>query len=101
MPRALVLDGRHLSFDDLKALVRDEPQGGAVRLTLAPSAERAMKRSRGVLEKALREGRTVYGVNTGFGRLSDTRIEDGDLETLQTNLLRSHAVGSGPHLERP
>ncbi len=101
MPRTLALDGRHLSFDDLRALVRDEPQGRSVRLKVAPSAVRAMKRSRAVLEKALAEGRTVYGVNTGFGKLSDTRIEEEGLEKLQANLLRSHSIGSGPHLERP
>ena len=101
MPRTLALDGRHLTFDDLRALVRDGPQGKTVRLKLAPSAVRAMKRSRAVLENALAEGRTVYGVNTGFGKLSDTRIEEGALEQLQANLLRSHSIGSGPHLERP
>jgi histidine ammonia-lyase len=101
MPRTLSLDGRHLSFDDVRALVRDVPQGRTVKLKLAPTAIRAMTRSRAVLEKAIASGRAVYGVNTGFGRLSDTRIEGGDLEKLQTNLLRSHAVGSGPHLERP
>ena len=101
MPRTLALDGRHLTFDDLRALVRDEPQGRSVRLALSPAAIRAMKRSRAVLERALTDGRTVYGVNTGFGKLSDQRIEKDDLEKLQSNLLRSHAVGSGPHLERP
>jgi len=101
MPRTLSLGGPGLTFDDLKALARDDPQGRTVRLRAAPAAVRAMKRSRAILEKAIDEGRTVYGVNTGFGKLSDTRIEADDLETLQTNLLRSHAVGSGPHLERP
>jgi histidine ammonia-lyase len=101
MPRTLSLGGPALTFDDLKALVRDEPQGRSVRLKVAPSAARAMARSRAVLEKAVAGGKTVYGVNTGFGKLSDTRIEDGELEALQENLLRSHAVGSGPHLERP
>jgi histidine ammonia-lyase len=101
MPRILALDGRSLTFDDLRALAQDEPQGKSVHLKVAPSAARAMKRSRAVLEKAIAQGRTVYGVNTGFGKLSDTRIEDDQLEKLQTNLLRSHSVGSGPHLERP
>ncbi|HEY3227290.1 MAG TPA: histidine ammonia-lyase [Planctomycetota bacterium] len=101
MPRTLALDGHSLTFDDLRALVRDDPQGRGVRLRIAPAAVRGMARTRAVLEKAIAEGRTVYGVNTGFGRLSDTRIEEDDLEALQTNLLRSHAVGSGHHLERP
>jgi histidine ammonia-lyase len=101
MPRTLALTGRSLTFDDLRALVLDVPQGKNVRLTLAPAAIRAMERSRDVLDAALDAGETVYGVNTGFGKLSDTRIEASDLATLQENLLRSHAVGSGPHLERP
>jgi histidine ammonia-lyase len=101
MPRTLALDGRHLTFDDVRALVHDRPQGKSVRLTIAPSAIRAMERSRAVLDQALAEGRTVYGVNTGFGKLSDTKIDEDDLEALQVNLLRSHAVGSGPHLDRP
>ncbi len=40
----------------------------------------------------------VYGVNTGFGKLADTRIPSGSLGLLQENLIRSHAVGWGPHL---
>src|SRR5688500_14235956 len=101
MPRTLALDGRHLSFDDLRDLVRDDPQGRTMRLKISPAAAKTMKRSRNVLEKAPLAGRTVYGVNTGFGKLSDTAVEPGELEKLQENLLRSHAVGSGPHLERP
>ncbi len=41
---------------------------------------------------------TVYGVNTGFGKLAHHRIKDADLATLQENLIVSHAVGMGPSL---
>ncbi len=41
---------------------------------------------------------TVYGVNTGFGKLAHHRIADGDLATLQQNLIASHAIGFGPPL---
>lgn len=41
------------------------------------------------------EGRTVYGVNTGFGLLANTSIATEDLETLQKNLVLSHACGVG------
>ena len=40
-------------------------------------------------------GETIYGVNTGFGSLSDIRIEDDGLERLQSNLILSHACGTG------
>lgn len=92
--RTLVLDGHSLTFDDLRALSRDFLQRG-VRLRLAPGALRRVARSRRLVERAVREGRTVYGVNTGFGRLSDTRIDAARVEELQRNLLLSHATGMG------
>ncbi len=98
MPRTLALTGRDLSFEDLRDLLHDPPARRRLRLRLAPAARRGMARSRAVVERAIREGRTVYGVNTGFGKLSDRRIDAAHLEELQANLLRSHAVGSGPPL---
>jgi histidine ammonia-lyase len=43
-------------------------------------------------------GEPAYGINTGFGKLAQTRIERGDLERLQENLVLSHAAGVGPPL---
>ena len=57
-----------------------------------------IRAGRAVVEAALAEGRTVYGVTTGFGRLAEVRIDAGDAARLQVNLLRSHAVGSGSPL---
>jgi histidine ammonia-lyase len=54
--------------------------------------------ARGVVEDALAAGTAVYGVTTGFGQLESVRIEAADAAQLQINLLRSHAVGSGPAL---
>ena len=53
------------------------------------------------VRRIVQSGRTVYGVNTGFGLLAQTRIGDDKLETLQRNLILSHACGVGPALERP
>jgi histidine ammonia-lyase len=53
---------------------------------------------RQVVEDALAAGTAVYGVTTGFGRLESVRIGADDAAQLQINLLRSHAVGSGPPL---
>ena len=57
-----------------------------------------MTASRSVVEGALRDGRTVYGVTTGFGSLATTSIRPDELERLQVNLVRSHAAGTGPAL---
>ena len=51
---------------------------------------------RAVVEAAVREGRIVYGVTTGFGQLSSVRIDAADAAQLQVNLLRSHATNSRP-----
>lgn len=51
-----------------------------------------------MLEKVLASGRTLYGVNTGFGELASTRIDATRLAALQVNLVRSHACGVGEPL---
>ncbi len=56
--------------------------------------------SRRLVDAALDDGEAHYGVNTGFGALARTRIERGDVERLQVNLLRSHAVGMGLPVSR-
>lgn len=56
--------------------------------------------SRAVLERAIADGKPTYGVNTGFGKLANVRIEDDQLSVLQENLLRSHAVGVGDPVPR-
>jgi histidine ammonia-lyase len=92
--RSIVLDGGSLGWEELRALARD-PLQRDVRLRISPAALRRVARSRAIVERAVRAGRTVYGVNTGFGRLSDTRIPSSELEALQRNLLLSHATGLG------
>lgn len=63
-----------------------------------PSAVRA---SRAVVERALADGGTYYGINTGFGALARTRVAPDALDRLQENLILSHAVGVGPAVPRP
>jgi histidine ammonia-lyase len=53
---------------------------------------------RAVVDQAVESGAAVYGVTTGFGQLESVRIAAADAAQLQVNLLRSHAVGSGPPL---
>ena len=71
---------------------------GTQSLTLAPSARDAIRASAHIVQRAAQGGAAVYGVNTGFGKLANQRIEQADLQTLQLNLLRSHAVGVGEPL---
>ena len=48
------------------------------------------------LARAISSGETIYGVNTGFGKLSQVKIEKDKMQLLQDNLLKSHAAGVGP-----
>ena len=70
-------------------------------VTLDPAALHGIRASAALVQRAAQGGSAVYGVNTGFGKLANQRIAQPDLETLQLNLLRSHAVGVGePMSER-
>ncbi|HTK79667.1 MAG TPA: histidine ammonia-lyase [Rhizomicrobium sp.] len=64
-------------------------------VALVEEAWPAIERSRAHVESALASGRAIYGVNTGFGRLAQTRIPDDELQLLQRNLILSHAAGVG------
>ena len=69
------------------------------RVELAPAARKRIAKSRAYLMGEVKSGKTLYGVNTGFGLMSNVRIPPAETETLQYNLLRSHAVGMGEPLE--
>jgi histidine ammonia-lyase len=68
---------------------------GRERVILADDARVRVEKARLVVQKIVDEGRTVYGVNTGFGKLSDVSIDRSDLVQLQLNLVRSHSCGLG------
>ena len=90
----LRIDGRHLDLDHLEAFL-DDP---TARVGLEDEARARVARGRLTIEAILTDGSTAYGVNTGFGKLKNTRIDDTDLQRLQRNLIRSHASGVGEPL---
>src|SRR5438067_3359505 len=90
------LDGQRLSLAQVVSVANDKEP-----VALASAARARVDASRNVVERIVAENQTVYGVNTGFGRLSDVRIEPHDLRDLQLNLVRSHACGLGSPLSIP
>jgi len=89
----LVLAGQALTLAEIEDVsLRVRPVG------IAPRSLERVRASRELIEGILAAGQTVYGVNTGFGKLSDVRIAAGSLAQLQTNLVRSHAGGVGQPL---
>ena len=70
-----------------------------LRVTLDSSCHAAIDASVACVESIIAEGRTAYGINTGFGLLASTRIAPADLEKLQRSLVLSHAAGVGEPLD--
>lgn len=68
------------------------------RIALGKASQKRVRASRAVVEKAIAGGATMYGINTGFGKLAGVRIADEQLGQLQKNLLLSHATGVGEPL---
>lgn len=71
---------------------------GPVTVSLTETSWSYVEKGAATVEAILKEGRTVYGINTGFGLLANTSIAANDLETLQKNLVLSHACGVGAPL---
>src|SRR3982751_6794797 len=74
---------------------------GREEVVLDGDARVRVEQARRVVQHIVEQGRTVYGVNTGFGKLSDVSIDRADLIQLQLNLVRSHSVGLGDPLSEP
>jgi histidine ammonia-lyase len=89
----LFLSGEALSLQDIHAVA-----SGACRAELSTEAIARILASRAVIEDLLRQNRVVYGVNTGFGKLADVHVPASGIESLQINLVRSHASGIGKPL---
>src|SRR5262245_38439688 len=89
----LLIDGESLSLDHVAEVAFQRRQ-----VAMHPDAARKMSKSRAVVEAIVNDNRTVYGVSTGFGKLSDVHVGHEQLTQLQHNLLRSHASGVGDPL---
>jgi histidine ammonia-lyase len=93
---SLALSGQALTLEDIATVACDSR-----RVTVADEAWPKIKASRQVVEAVVTSGETAYGINTGFGKLADVRISNGDLKALQRNLVLSHASGLGEPLPEP
>ena len=72
---------------------------GSVLVVLDSATLPAIRASRSAVQRAVDHGAPAYGINTGFGKLARTHIAHDQLERLQTNLVHSHAVGTGVLLD--
>jgi histidine ammonia-lyase len=93
MSEQILIDGDSLTIDEAYAVAVDR-----VRVGLTPKARERMLRTRAVVDGIVERDDAVYGVTTGFGKLSEIAIPREKLAELQVNLVRSHASGVGDPL---
>ena len=93
MTRHVLLNGGSLTIEDVYSVAM-----GRATVGVEESARERIERTRRVVEGVVERGDAVYGVTTGFGKLSEIAIPPDRLAELQVNLVRSHAAGVGPLL---
>ena len=89
----LALGNTRLTLAALRAAARAHAP-----IALDPACHARLQASVAAVQRIASADEPAYGINTGFGKLAGTRIAPGELEQLQLNLVRSHAVGTGPLL---
>ncbi len=89
------LDGASLTLAQTEAVAAGESA------SLSDSARARIAASRQLVADIIARGEVVYGINTGFGALSEMTIPNDELQQLQVNLVRSHACGVGDPLPQP
>ena len=86
----VILTGETLTLDQIRQICYlDEA------VSISPDSMKRVNESREAVEKIVADKRTIYGINTGFGKFSDVIINEQDVNALQLNLIRSHACGVG------
>ena len=90
------LDGSSLTLDHLIAIAHHDEKVG-----LATAARQRVRAARAIVDEFAHRDEATYGINTGFGNFADVKIPADQLDTLQVNLLRSHAAGVGDPLPAP
>lgn len=89
--KVVQIDGETLKLEDVQQVAL-----GKARVRISRNAISKIKKCRKYVEEVIRCGETVYGINTGVGKLCRVKIKPREIEKLQKNLILSHAIGFGP-----
>lgn len=89
-----IIIGKELSLEDVFAVATNEN----IEVAIDEKALVKIKKNRELVDNILKQNKPVYGINTGFGSLSDVKIDNDKLKNLQVNLIRSHSAGVGKPL---
>lgn len=83
-----------IKLSDIRTLLSED-----TKLTLSTTAHAGIHAAEKVIDDIIARNQVVYGINTGFGALANTRINHADLEALQRRIVLSHAAGTGELLD--
>ncbi len=95
----IILDGESLTFDQVIAVAYGKP--GEPRVALSDTAKSNVDRCAAAVQTLLDRGEIAYGITTGFGAFKDKIISREEVQTLQRNVVLSHAVGVGKPFDIP
>ncbi|MDK1119418.1 MAG: aromatic amino acid lyase, partial [Anaerolineae bacterium] len=95
----ITLDGKSLTIEDVIQVAYGAPSNPKVELS--SDAIKRVERAAQAVKDLLARGEVAYGITTGFGAFKDKLISTGQVETLQRNILMSHAVGTGNPFDLP
>ena len=87
------LDGTNLTIDKIYEI--SNAKIGSIKVELTEESRKKVLKARAFVDEIVQKEKPVYGINTGFGALSNKFIEKEDLAQLQYNLIRSHCTGVG------
>jgi histidine ammonia-lyase len=93
------LDGQSLTLEQVIAVANGAPGSPRIELTLA--AHERVDRAAEAVQQLIQRGAVAYGITTGFGAFKDRIIPPDEVQTLQRNILLSHAVGVGEPFDVP
>jgi histidine ammonia-lyase len=96
----ILLDGEHLTLEDVIAVAHAPDGNGVVEVTLSSEAWQKVRRAEQAVLAFVERGEVVYGVTTGFGAFKDRIIPPDEVTQLQRNILMSHAAAVGPALDQ-
>lgn len=95
----IILDGESLTIEQVVAVAYGKPN--EPRVVLSEQAKRNVVRSANAVQTLIERGEVAYGITTGFGAFKNKIIPLEDVETLQRNIVLSHAVGVGNNFDVP
>ncbi len=99
MPAEIIIDGESLTFEQVIEVAYSKP--GEPRVVLSEVAKSNVNRCAAAVQTLLDRGEIAYGITTGFGAFKDKIISREEVETLQRNVVLSHAVGVGRPFDTP